>query len=421
MGQFSIINPMLGSLANNGGLTMTRLPLAGSPAIDAGSAFGETANQRGFTRTVNGTTDIGALEVQPAPTQISAFAGSPQSVVESTAFAPLQARVLDASNAPVGGVTVTFTAPPSGASGLFANGTALTTAVTDANGVAISSVLTANNTAGSFNVTAAFSASPMASFALTITESPRAISVDDVTFTGADSLVPTGFTVSLSATSSQIITVHYTTADGTAIAGEDYTAASGTLTFNPGETTQEVPITILPDTVNEVTEQFVINLDTPVNATIADAQGVGTIPNDDPEVNFSIDDITHNEGNSGTTSYTFTVTKNGGTSQTTSVAWATADGTATVVGNDYQSAGGTLTFLSSDTSKQVTVLVNGDIFVEDDKAFTVHLSNPVNATISDADGTGVIINDDNPPNVTYVDDDWTALSMGTDLTAEVRR
>ena len=155
------------------------------------------------------------------------------------------------------------------------------------------SVLTANNTAGSFSVTAAFAASPTASFNLTILESPRSVSVNDVTFTGADSLVPPGFTVSLSATSSQTITVHYQTADGTAIAGEDYTATSGTLTFNPGETAQNVPVTILPDTVNEPAEQFFLNLDTPVNATIADNQGVGTIPNDDPEVTFSIDDITH--------------------------------------------------------------------------------------------------------------------------------
>ena len=133
-----MINPLLAPLADNGGRTRTHLPLTGSPAIDSGNAFGETADQRGFTRTVNGTTDIGAVEVQAAPTHISAFAGSPQSVTEGAFFSPLQARVLDASNAPVGGVTVTFTAPPSGASGLFANGTTQTTAITDANGVAAS-------------------------------------------------------------------------------------------------------------------------------------------------------------------------------------------------------------------------------------------------------------------------------------------
>ena len=105
------------------------------------------------------------------------------------------------------------------------------------------------------------------------------ISVDDVTFTGADSVVAQGFAVTLSNPSYQIVTVHYQTANDTAIAGEDYTATSGTLTFDPGETSQNVPVTILPDTVNEATEQFFLNLDTPVNAAIADASGY----RDDPE------------------------------------------------------------------------------------------------------------------------------------------
>jgi CSLREA domain-containing protein len=415
VGQFSVINPLLGPLQNNGGPTKTHLPLTGSPAIDSGNAFGETGDQRGFTRTVNGTTDIGAVEIQNAPTQISAFAGSPQSVMEGTAFAPLQARVLDASNAPVGGVTVTFTAPPSGASGLFANGTTQTTAITDANGVATSSVLTANNTGGSFSVTAAFAASPTASFNLTILESPRSVSVNDVTFTGADSLVPQGFTVSLSAPSSQTITIHYQTADGTAVAGEDYTSTSGTLTFNPGETAQNVPVTILPDTVNETTEQFFLNLDTPVNATIGDNQGVGTIPNDDPEVSFSIDDITPLEGTADTTSFTFTITKNGSTSQTTSVNWATTNGTA-IAPADYAAVSSTpVTFLPGDTSKQVTVLVNGDGNYEQNETFTVGLSLPVNATILDGSGMGVIVNDDAIPS--FAIDDVTLNEGNTGTTS----
>jgi CSLREA domain-containing protein len=413
VGQFSVINPLLAPLADNGGRTRTHLPLTGSPAIDSGNAFGETADQRGFTRTVNGTTDIGAVEVQAAPTQISAFAGSPQSVTEGTVFVPLEARVLDAGNAPVGGVTVTFTAPSSGASGMFANGTMQTTAITDANGVAASSVLTANNTAGSFGVTAAFAASPTASFNLTILELPRSISVNDVTFTGADSLLESGFTVTLSAPSSQIITVHYQTADGTAIAGEDYTAASGTLTFNPGETSQNVPVAILPDTVNELTEQFFVNLDTPVNATISDAQGVGTIPNDDPEVSFSIDDVTLAEGDTGTTAFTFTITKNGSTSRTTSVNWATANGTAIAPG-DYAAVSSTpVTFLPGDTSKQVTVLVNGDGNYEQNETFTVGLSLPVNAAILDGSGMGVIVNDDAIPSFTIDDVTHNEGSAGT--------
>ncbi len=115
-----------------------------------------------------------------------------------------------------------------------------------------------------------------------------------------------------------------------------------------------------------------------------------------PYPSLSINDVTHAEGNSGTTSYTFTVTKTGATSQTVTVDYATADGTATEP-SDYTAITTTqLTFAPNETTKQVTVLVNGDTTYEPSETFTVHLSNAVNATISDADGTGTIQNDDSP-------------------------
>ncbi|MDT7541848.1 MAG: hypothetical protein QOE33_1752 [Acidobacteriota bacterium] len=125
---------------------------------------------------------------------------------------------------------------------------------------------------------------------------------------------------------------------------------------------------------------------------------------------FSIDDVTHNEGNSSTTSYIFTVTKAGTSAFGSSVDFTTVDGTATTANNDYAANSNTLTFASNETTKQLTVLVNGDTTVESDEAFTVHLSNASGASISDADGTGTITNDDvarPAPSVVYVDDDFT--------------
>ena len=122
---------------------------------------------------------------------------------------------------------------------------------------------------------------------------------------------------------------------------------------------------------------------------------------------FSIDDVTHNEGNAGTTTYTFTVTKSGSTLLNSSVQFQTQDGSATLADNDYQTNTNTLTFGPSDTTMPVTVLVNGDTTVEPTEAFTVNLFNPVNATISDANGTGTINNDDCAGfSTVYVDDDW---------------
>src|SRR5205823_8742685 len=92
-------------------------------------------------------------------------------------------------------------------------------------------------------------------------------------------------------------------------AGNVCVRARGTVTFNSGVTTQTIPVTINGDTTFEPDETFVVNLTTPVNATISDNQGQGTIKNDDasPNPSISIDDVTVTEGDSGTTSANFTV------------------------------------------------------------------------------------------------------------------
>src|SRR5258708_39662822 len=77
-------------------------------------------------------------------------------------------------------------------------------------------------------------------------------------------------------------------------------------------------------------------------ATISDTSGTGTITNDDAAPTFAIDDVTHAEGNAGTTAYTFTVTKTGATALSSSVNFTTQDGTATIADGDYSLNSGTL-------------------------------------------------------------------------------
>jgi hypothetical protein len=84
-----------------------------------------------------------------------------------------------------------------------------------------------------------------------------------------------------------------------------------------------------------------------------------TIVDNDSPPSFAIDDVSHNEGNSGTTAYVFTVTKTGATEVTASVNYSTVNGTATTP-SDFTATGAALTFLAADTTKQFTVLVNGD-------------------------------------------------------------
>jgi hypothetical protein len=89
------------------------------------------------------------------------------------------------------------------------------------------------------------------------------------------------FQVCLSAASGQVVTVYYATSDGTAVAPDDYVTTSGVLTFNPGQTTKSISVTIKGDRVSERDETFFLNLFAPVNAGPTTLQVTGTIRDDD--------------------------------------------------------------------------------------------------------------------------------------------
>ncbi|HEY6167374.1 MAG TPA: PKD domain-containing protein, partial [Verrucomicrobiae bacterium] len=89
-------------------------------------------------------------------------------------------------------------------------------------------------------------------------------------------------TVTLSPASGQSVSVNYATANGTAVAGSDFTDTNGTLMFSPGQTSQTLFVTVLSDTVNESNETFFVNLNSEVNANVSKRTGLGTILNDDP-------------------------------------------------------------------------------------------------------------------------------------------
>ena len=110
-----------------------------------------------------------------------------------------------------------------------------------------------------------------------------AISISDVARAeGHSGQTAFAFTVSLSQASSRVVSVRYAIADGSAKTGDrDYVGKSGTLTFAPGETTKTITVLVNGDTKPEANETFFVNLSAAVNATIADAQGLGTILNDD--------------------------------------------------------------------------------------------------------------------------------------------
>ncbi len=223
------------------------------------------------------------------------------------------------------------------------------------------------------------------------------LSIADVTLQeGNSGTTDAVFTVSLSALSGQPVTVNYASAAGTALAGPDYVATSGTLSFAPGTTNQTISVALQGELLNEPDETFLVNLSNPTNATLTKAQGTGTIQNDDPIPALRIDDHTLSEGNTGTTAATFTLTLSAPSGQTLSVDFATADGTA-LAGSDYTPLTGTLSFSPGTTTQTLGVAVNGDLSFEADETFSVQLANPTNATLADAQGQGLIQNDDEEP------------------------
>lgn len=202
------------------------------------------------------------------------------------------------------------------------------------------------------------------------------------------------FTVTLWPTATQPITVSYVTADGTAVAGSDYTASSGSVTFPPGSSSQPLLVPILGDTADEPDEIFVLHLLSSPDADIVDGLGQGVIVDDDGLAALSVSDTAVNEGNSGSTMATFTITLSPAVAQVVTVAYVTEDGTA-VSGSDYLTASGTLTFTPGSLTQSVTIAVNGDILDEgSDESFSLQLHNAVNANLADATANGLIIDDD---------------------------
>jgi ribosomal protein L35AE/L33A/urease beta subunit len=236
--------------------------------------------------------------------------------------------------------------------------------------------------------------------------------IANVTVTeGNSGTVNAVFTPTLSAPSTSTVTVNYATAPGSAVAPADYTTTNGTLTFNPGETTQQITVLVQGDTVGEANETFAVNLSGATNATIADNSALGTITDNDTST-ITIAAATVTEGNSGTVNAAFNVTLSTPTSSTVTVDWATANGSATANG-DYIADNGTVTFNPGEVSQQVVVQVVGDVAVEPNETFSVNLSNPTNATIVGSGFALGTITDNDTPTITIVGVTVTEGNSGT--------
>jgi hypothetical protein len=228
-------------------------------------------------------------------------------------------------------------------------------------------------------------------------------SIDDRSVTEGDAgTTAATFTVSLTNPSAFPISVDVATSDQTASAPADYAPVFMTLAFAPGDVSKTVDVVVEGDVMHEVNETYAVDLANPVGAGLADANGVGTIVDDDAAPVLDVADVTVTEGDAGDVTASFPVTLTGATQVPVTVDVATADGTATDP-SDYASVTGSLTFAPGQTAKTVDVLVHGDTTFELGETFTLHLSNAVGATIGIDRGFGTILNDDATPGLSVTD------------------
>ncbi len=220
--------------------------------------------------------------------------------------------------------------------------------------------------------------------------------------TGNPSAVESSSSVSVKVIRTGVITatntVNFATSNGTATAGSDYTATSGTLTFAPGELSKFISIPITNDNLFEnANETINLTLTSPTAGAILTSPSTATLTifdNDSAPFLSVSQPLRITEGDSGTKNFAVNLTLSNPSVQTVTVNLATADATATA-GSDYVSKSVGVTIPAGSTSATVNVEINGDTTIEPNETFTVGLSNAANVNfVLSPTSTVTILNDD---------------------------
>jgi hypothetical protein len=189
-------------------------------------------------------------------------------------------------------------------------------------------------------------------------------------------------TVTRSAPLSVPVSVAYATSNGTAMAGDDYAAAAGTLTFKAGVAKQTFTISVTNDTLVEASETVNLTLSSPGGDAILGARSTAvlTITSEDKGGTLKLSAATYSVSEAGPAAI-ITVTRTGGTASAVSVDFDASAGTA-VPGTHFVPAAGTLVFASSEMSKTFAVLILDDQVASGNRT--------VNLTIGNVGGGGVL-------------------------------
>ncbi|MGH8029450.1 MAG: Calx-beta domain-containing protein, partial [Arenimonas sp.] len=223
------------------------------------------------------------------------------------------------------------------------------------------------------------------------------LSINDVSVNEGDSGTKLmTFTVTLSEVSLVPVTFKYSTANGTAVDGADYTAAVNVAQSIPaGQLSRTFSIVIKGETVVEPLETLYVNLANVTGGALGDAQGIGYIINNDGALIY-INDVAVGEGASGTKVMTFTVSLSQVAPGPVTYRISSLNATA-VAPTDYVEFDlANQAIPQGQLSKTHTVTINGDATVEDTEVFFVNVRQPTGASVWDGQGIGYILNDDGP-------------------------
>jgi hypothetical protein len=193
------------------------------------------------------------------------------------------------------------------------------------------------------------------------------------------------------------VSVDYTTANGTATSGSDYTAASGsTVTIATGTTSNTFTITVTDDATQESDEDFTISLSNPSSGINIGSQNshTYTIVDNDNSRKINFDNASAN-GSESTTSVSVGLNINtADAGNATTVDYSVTGGTATGGGTDYTLASGTVTIAAGNTTGSFNISINNDALDEDNETIIISLSNPTNCNIGSTNTFTYTINDD---------------------------
>ncbi|MDP2340718.1 MAG: Calx-beta domain-containing protein [Deltaproteobacteria bacterium] len=205
------------------------------------------------------------------------------------------------------------------------------------------------------------------------------------------------FTVTLSARSGQLVLVDFASVAGTAADVVDFATTTGTASIAIGANTTTIRVPVVNDVLDELDETFVMRLSNPRNAAILDADGTGSINDNDAAPTLTVGDAAIDEGDLGNVNASFRVALSAPSGRTVTVPIRTIEGTATL--DDFTLVDVSLLFPAGTTEIFVDVPVSGDRLDEgSSEAFRLDTQAGVSgATVIDSSGAGTIRDDDETP------------------------